>query len=121
MKYSILLLLLLFSCKNKNELSRLKIIDPKINIGDVKFGSVKKFHLKIKNIGNSDLVLKKIQPSCKCVVISSNKPLIIDPNETIDIILEYHAIEYGRSDETIVIYSNTKEKFSFVNINMNVI
>ncbi|MGV9003023.1 MAG: DUF1573 domain-containing protein [Flavobacterium sp.] len=110
-----------FNCNRKEDFPKVKFDSKNINIGDLKYGKTKSFNITLRNIGINDLIVKKIQPSCKCVVIESKDNLIISPNKTREFTFEYHGIEYGNSDESIVFYLNTEQEFYFVNVHTKVV
>lgn len=118
--YLIILIFSIFGCNKENKLTKIKLINSNLDIGNIKYGKIKDFNISIKNVGKNDLFIEKIQSSCKCVVIS-NKQMKILPNQTQNIKLQFHAIELGKSEESIVINSNTKEKFVFLFVTSNVI
>lgn len=119
-KLIVIVLVVFASCKHADEIPKIKIINSKIDIGTVVFGHKKSFNIFIENAGESDLIIKKIQPSCKCILNDERKENIIKSKDTLKISLTYFANEVGSTEESIVVLSNAKEKFNFIKVKANV-
>jgi hypothetical protein len=86
-----------------------------------KKGVVVKQELRIRNAGNADLLITKVDPSCGCTVSKFDKAPI-KPGATSVIALEIDTKEkkLGKSFINIVIVSNVQYKFSKVRVDIEV-
>lgn len=108
------------NCNDKNQNTKITILNPEISLGNIPIDKHKKFYIRVKNVGNTDLKISNIQPSCKCIV-QGNKKMVIKPAMTDSIGLKLNANSYGNFEESVVIISNTNPKFSIIKIHSKTI
>lgn len=86
---------------------------PKILVDNVNFdfdtikqGDNVNHEFVVKNVGKSDLLIRKVTPSCGCTV-TSLKSQLIKPGESTSIAVEFHSAgKSGNQNKTITVISN---------------
>ncbi|QYJ68770.1 DUF1573 domain-containing protein [Flavobacterium litorale] len=106
----------IISCNNLGN-PIIEIINPEIDLGTIPHNDKRDFYIKIRNGGTSDLIIKKLQPSCSCIVDKEFELLTIKAKKTDSIKLTMVANNYGNHTEKVAILSNTESGYSIVNIN----
>lgn len=83
-----------------------------VELGLLDEGKLYKFSLPIQNIGDSDLIIKVIEPSCGCVkVLHPKRETAISPLGKID--LKYSIDTTGLEADTVkYLYIHTNEKYN---------
>lgn len=117
-----LFLLLFFLALNVWAKSQLTFIDKRIiNIGDVEEGTLVHRKIKIKNDGNTPLILMKPIKSCNCTAVRFSRE-VINPSDTGVIEVEINTEnKQGTNVVTVIIVANTEQQEHVLRISMNVI
>lgn len=81
----------IYAAKSFKKLGPVISVSPmKNNIGTVIYGDVARYSLKVKNIGDQDLVITKLSTSCGCTkaqIAESDK--VIAPNKEVEISISF--------------------------------
>lgn len=109
------ILIVLTGCNDSGK-TEIAILNPEITLGSVPLNSKKDFYIKIKNEGNSDLKISKVQPSCRCIADDKLDNLVIKKHETDSVKLTLQPNAYGDHTETVAILSNTEPGYSIVHV-----
>ena len=117
-----LFLLLFFLAMNIWAESRLTFIDKRIiNIGDVEEGTLVQRKIKIKNDGDTPLILMKPIKSCNCTAVRFSKE-VVNPQDTGVIEVEINTEhKQGTNVVTVIVVTNTELQEHVLRISMNVI
>lgn len=117
-----LFLLLFFLAMNIWAESRLTFIDKRIiNIGDVEEGTLVQRKIKIKNDGDTPLILMKPIKSCNCTAVRFSKE-VVNPQDTGVIEVEINTEhKQGTNVVTVIVVTNTEQQEHVLRISMNVI
>jgi len=76
-----------------------------IDLGKLKQGVPEHAVFKMKNTGGKPVLIVKAKGTCGCTDIKySNAPVL--PGQTIDVTVEYDAVDYGEFNKTITITLN---------------
>jgi hypothetical protein len=119
--YIILALLLLTACKHPKKAQTIsQILNSNISLDSIQINTPKDIYIHIKNIGDNDLEISKIQPSCKCISNDLQNKNIM-PKEVDSIKITLLPNEYGNFEETVAIISNTEKKFDLIKIKYQVL
>lgn len=102
--------------------SRLTFIDKRIiNIGDVEEGTLVQRKIKIKNDGDTPLILMKPIKSCNCTAVRFSKE-VVNPQDTGVIEVEINTEhKQGTNVVTVIVVTNTEQQEHVLRISMNVI
>ena len=102
--------------------SQLTFIDKRIiNIGDVEEGTLVHRKIKIKNDGDTPLILMKPIKSCNCTAVRFSQE-VINPSDTGVIEVEINTEnKQGTNVVTVIIVANTEQQEHVLRISMNVI
>jgi len=113
---SLVLLGVVGSCKNKTGSVKAQFANSKIELGRLTEGEKKKGFVILKNIGNSDLVVKDVASGCVCTQLVIDKKTIKPGSEAkISYSLTVgHFDSSGTLDVPIIVRSNDKDVFSEV-------
>ncbi len=110
------LILLLLSC-NTSHYTKIEISKRKINLDTIKVNDTIYKSIIIRNVGDYNLLIKKMESSCGCT-ISKIKDSIVEPGKyTLARIRIIVPNEEGEFERSIVLRSNAKEIFSIIDIN----
>lgn len=117
-----LFLLLFFLAMNIWAESRLTFINKRIiNIGDVEEGTLVQRKIKIKNDGDTPLILMKPIKSCNCTAVRFSKE-VVNPQDTGVIEVEINTEhKQGTNVVTVIVVTNTEQQEHVLRISMNVI
>ncbi|PLK44756.1 DUF1573 domain-containing protein [Emticicia sp. TH156] len=109
MKYAVLLLAAcLFSCSEGEKIAEIKMERDTINFNTIPQGKVILIPFKYKNVGNTELKIKKLDSSCPCIKIVSTGNNIL-PDETGEIWISYDSSQdSAQVEQSVVIETNTK-------------
>jgi hypothetical protein len=76
------------------------------DFGSVKDGEVVKHAFTVKNIGKSDLILRKVKASCGCTAVQPDKTVLV-PGETTNIAAVFDSKgRPGRQNKSITVITN---------------
>lgn len=114
---SFVVIIFLIGCYKKEPV--LYFPSSEIILGKVDFGTDKKVSFEIENTGDKPLKIESVSPSCKCIDIVFPKEEIYNGSKK-NISLTFKADELGFHTESIVIISNTPERFKLIHITANV-
>ncbi|MFD2937755.1 DUF1573 domain-containing protein [Spirosoma flavum] len=108
-KFSVTLLMLLiffslFSCSNS--ITSIFITNETIDLGEIKKANLIKAKFEIKNVGNNELLIKKIYADCICTKVSIEK-YEAKPNEVIFAQAWYNNQILGPFQQLIFLEGNT--------------
>lgn len=106
------LFFILLSCSSPQKPQITFDPDP-INLGEIKSGNVAYFSLHVINLNKPDREIKKIVTSCGLMLISDSS-FIITKGQAVNINFLYVADNPGKYEEVILIYSDAKPRFSFI-------
>lgn len=110
------LTILFISCEQKQP--KMKIQNRKLNIEVDSLQNIISFYIHLENVGDKDLIIEKVNTSCKCLV-GFEKKINISPKTKDSIKINYINDEKISHTEEIVIISNTKPKINFVEVKLN--
>lgn len=116
-----LLGILAIGCEKK--FAKLEVINGEsFDFGQVLIGDTVNHKFLIKNIGNSDLEIAKIQSNCSCTV-SNTQTEIVKPNSSSNIKIQFigKVEDIGINDKQIAIRSNSSPKITILHLKGNVI
>jgi hypothetical protein len=108
------LLFILISCSSPQK-PQITFDHNPINLGEIKCGNVENFSLLVSNRNKFDLEIKKISTSCGLMLISDSS-FIITKGQAVNINFLYVADNPGKYEEVILIYSDAKPRFSFIDV-----
>lgn len=74
------------------------------------------YTFKIENLSDQDLILKGVESSCSCTITYFTKEPI-KKNQTAKIRVEFIPFEKGTFNKSVVLYANTKPKFTVLSLN----
>ncbi|PID59524.1 MAG: hypothetical protein CR986_05675 [Ignavibacteriae bacterium] len=97
---------ILTGATDKLNMPEIKLSKYTHNFGNIEEGQVLDLTIQVKNIGNKNLVIKRIKSSCGCTaVLMADKNLA--PNQSSDLKIEFNSKGLsGQIARTITIYSN---------------
>ncbi|TAH27479.1 MAG: DUF1573 domain-containing protein [Cytophagales bacterium] len=77
------------------------------DFGDIQSGDIVPIEFQISNTGKSDLMIRKIKSTCKCISIQADLTIVIKPNESILVKASLDTQgRKGQEQKNIYIYSN---------------
>jgi hypothetical protein len=128
MKQTLFLLVLttfLFACKSSGEYEvgeKTEIeVQPIVDMGDVQYGETIQAKFKIKNIGNSPLVLAEVKGSCSCTVADyPSEPIPPGEERTLKASIKTAGGGSGPLSKDVRIMANTTPSVTTVIIKANV-
>lgn len=90
-----------------NNPSKLEMLDTFIDIGKMEQGEKRKVSFRFKNVGNSDMLLLEVRPSCGCTIADyPKKPF--KPGEEGVFTAEFNSAgKLGRFAKSIEVFSST--------------
>ena len=100
--------------KNKVK-TEASILVPKVDLGYIKHGAIRKVCVDILNKGNNNLVLQDVKTSCGCITVNYDKHPVM-PNKSGRIEITYHATNNGYFNKTIKVFCNTPDSPLLLNI-----
>ncbi len=117
-----LFLLLFFLAMNVWAKSQLTFVDKRIiNIGDVEEGTLVHRKIKIKNDGDTPLILMKPIKSCNCTAVRFSRE-VVNPRDTGVIEVEINTEhKQGMNVVTVIVVANTEQQEHVIRISMNVV
>lgn len=107
------------SCDKDEKFTKIKILNPKIALGEIPFKKSKDFYIALVNEGKEDLNIENVQPSCKCTTYKGRNSFVVPPGTKDSIKMTMTSNEVGKFEETVVIVANTVPKFTIVKISSN--
>lgn len=111
-------LVLIIGCNSKPP--TLYIPSDLINLGDISYNKDVFLNINVTNLGDKPLILSNIKTSCKCIIMSHFKDLVINKNEVKKVSLLYKSDRIGEHMESISIISNDVKTFKIIRIKANV-
>jgi hypothetical protein len=76
------------------------------NFETIKQGENKDFAFKFKNSGKSDLIIRKIKPSCGCTIVNPSKE-VLKPGEDAEFKVKFNSSgKTGKQNKTITVITN---------------
>jgi hypothetical protein len=108
--------------EQKENVPKITLSTDQIEFGEIQAGDKKEIRFEISNTGKSDLDIRKIKSTCKCITISEEK-VIVKPNEKHTLIAYFDTTDRkGKEYKSIYIYSNDYTKSeAVINIKATVI
>lgn len=118
----IIAVFILFSCNNSNKKQKYSLEFPETqsfteikfeeeihDLGILQAGEIVVYSFRFTNIGNQNLIIKKIETDCDCVKTKFSEESI-PPNSSsvLEVIFNSSGL-FGKQFKTIEFYSNTKE------------
>lgn len=116
MKIIIILIafVLLARCKLSNNYSEFSVLSDTLNIGTIQSDTAIKINWVFKNTGTQDLVIKKIDVSCGCLIPEFNQTSI-KPNSSDSFRVIYKPIHMpGKFLKRISVLTNGKKKINML-------
>ncbi len=94
--------------------AKISITNKIFNFGEIKEGENKSYKFKVKNIGKSDLIIKKIKSSCGCTIAKLNsKTIKAGESGVINVTFKSKGKE-GKQHKMITVISNDPTKQSLI-------
>lgn len=117
-----LFLLLFFLVRDVWAKSQLTFVDKRIiNIGEVDEGTLVNKKIRIKNDGDTPLILVKTIKSCNCTAARFSRE-VLNPNDIGIVEVEINTEnKQGTNAITVIIVANTEQQEHVLRISMNVI
>ncbi|WP_421944346.1 DUF1573 domain-containing protein [Pedobacter sp.] len=111
------LLFLGYGCNKKTTFTKIKVENPKINLGKIGTTDSVELQYKIVNVGSIDLKIDSVISTCDCIISKWDKNYI-NPNDTakIFVVLKPKTTDSGIITKTIMFSANTKETFNALNV-----
>lgn len=106
-------LLLFISCSSNREPAKLSLTQNAIDMGTIKFDSSYALQYHLKNEGDVDLVIDTVTSSCGCSTPDLSKQVIAAKDSGL-LSVNYKPVDTGRFTKSLVIKSNSSERFSVV-------
>lgn len=98
-----------YSDKSKTNTTQIEIENSHLIVDNLKVGTAQKLSFKIKNTGNSPLIINHIDASCGCTVPSWDKKPI-SPNEEAEIWVEVKPDNKGYFRKSLILFANIEGK-----------
>lgn len=93
--------------------SKIAITSPSFNFGTVSEGTVVEHEFKFKNVGQGNLIIQRVVPSCGCTAVaSSTEPVIPGGESSIKASLDTSGMD-GERSKSIQIYTNDPDNTTF--------
>ena len=108
---SLLIMVVLISCKQEIEKPKLFSHNHHIDIGKINFDSTYLINFKIFNKGNAILIVDTITASCGCTIPTLAKKNI-EPEDSAIIVATYKPVDTGLFDKKLIVKSNTDSSFT---------
>lgn len=88
----------------------IEVVSAKFDFGSLKKGDTLKHTFILKNIGDNDLTIKKVLPSCKCTVVEDYKKNV-KSGDVSEIKVVFVADKIGKVEKNIILEANTAPPF----------
>ncbi len=94
------------------EYAQIEITPDTFDFGEIDYGEIGKHTYQVKNLGQADLIIKKVATSCGCTTAEVSKE-IIAPGQTAELIVSYDtgamSGPHGMGDQERIIYVKTND------------
>lgn len=98
-----------------NVASNIEFSNKSYDFGVISIKDTVDYTIKIKNLSDQDLVLKGVRSSCSCTITDFTKEPV-KKNQTATIRVEFIPFEKGVIEKSVVLYANTKPKFTVLSL-----